>query len=146
MLLSSTVSQAGRTQVRAPWRHPAALICGAVWIWRAPQGHKTNTWRWDVLVSQTQRRSNTKTIKSWVLWGYTWNNSQIIFQDLSASKESRNQHSDQIPNVARLARHNFQHSLPRRKLGSTSYPVYWQTIKIYFQMIIATEKVWHYPK
>ncbi|CAK6952597.1 migration and invasion-inhibitory protein isoform X1 [Scomber scombrus] len=44
-------------------------------------------------------------------------------EDLSLSRVSRNQHSsDQIPDVSRLARHNFQHSSTRRKLGSTSYP------------------------
>ncbi|KAM7402309.1 hypothetical protein PAMP_017556 [Pampus punctatissimus] len=41
--------------------------------------------------------------------------------DLSVPKVSRN--SDQIPDVSRLAHYNFQHSSPRRKRGSTSYPV-----------------------
>ncbi|XP_044203995.1 migration and invasion-inhibitory protein isoform X2 [Thunnus albacares] len=44
-------------------------------------------------------------------------------EDLSAPKVSRNQHPDQIPDVSRLARHNFQHSSLRRKLRSTSHPV-----------------------
>ncbi|XP_060925164.1 uncharacterized protein miip [Limanda limanda] len=33
-----------------------------------------------------------------------------------------NQISDQISNVSKLARHNFQHFSPRNKMGSTSYP------------------------
>ncbi|XP_062260557.1 uncharacterized protein miip [Platichthys flesus] len=33
-----------------------------------------------------------------------------------------NQISDQISNVSKLARHNFQHFSPRNKMGSTSHP------------------------
>nr|XP_020453807.1 migration and invasion-inhibitory protein [Monopterus albus] len=43
-------------------------------------------------------------------------------EDLSIPQVSSN--SDQIQDVSRLARHNFQHFSPKRKLGSTSYPVY----------------------
>ncbi|XP_070759641.1 migration and invasion-inhibitory protein [Enoplosus armatus] len=41
-------------------------------------------------------------------------------EGLSAPKLSSNQTSD----VSRLARHNFQHFSPKRKLGSTSYPLH----------------------
>lgn len=46
-----------------------------------------------------------------------------IFQGFSAPKVSGNHVSDQISDVPRLARHNFQHFSPKRKLGSTSYPL-----------------------
>nr|XP_046239317.1 migration and invasion-inhibitory protein isoform X2 [Scatophagus argus] len=44
-------------------------------------------------------------------------------EDLSAPKLSRKQISDQISVVSRLARHNFQHLSPKRKLGVSSCPL-----------------------
>ncbi|XP_035486538.1 migration and invasion-inhibitory protein [Scophthalmus maximus] len=44
-------------------------------------------------------------------------------EDLSVPQVPANQISDQISNVSRLARHNFQHVSPKKKLQSTSYPV-----------------------
>ncbi|XP_041816647.1 migration and invasion-inhibitory protein [Chelmon rostratus] len=45
-------------------------------------------------------------------------------EDLSAPKLPSNQLPDQISDVSRLARHNFQHFSPKRKLGSTSYSLH----------------------
>ncbi|XP_044022315.1 migration and invasion-inhibitory protein isoform X2 [Siniperca chuatsi] len=45
-------------------------------------------------------------------------------EGLSAPKKSSNQISDQISDVSRLTRHNFQHFSPKRKLGSISYPLH----------------------
>ncbi|XP_071349639.1 migration and invasion-inhibitory protein isoform X2 [Trachinotus anak] len=44
-------------------------------------------------------------------------------EDLSVPQVSSHQISDQISNVSRLARHNFQHFSPKTKLGSISYPM-----------------------
>uniref|UniRef100_A0A3P8S126 Migration and invasion inhibitory protein n=1 Tax=Amphiprion percula TaxID=161767 RepID=A0A3P8S126_AMPPE len=43
-------------------------------------------------------------------------------EDLSALKVSGNRNLDQISDVSRLARHNFQHFSPKRKPRSTSQP------------------------
>ncbi|KAM7005420.1 migration and invasion inhibitory protein [Tautogolabrus adspersus] len=49
---------------------------------------------------------------------------ELLLEDFPQSKKSSNQVCDQISDVSCLARHKFQHSSPKRKLGGKSHPLY----------------------